>query len=270
MRWLEAIESRLEFLAFPGLFKWLTMIGVVVFACQWANPTLPETLAFDRGKILQGEVWRLVSFAFTPAGSFPFSAFGALILVFATMISFLISDSLEGEWGPTRVTLYLLTAFIGLIVGQFLLGSSQLPAGRYLYTSMFLAFATCFPRYEFRLFLILPVQVRWLGWLAFAGMILSVVLSPAMLFVVIPALIPYAIWVLPNYVQAKKSVVENAGRKREFSRKSAPEREEFNRCVVCGKTDLSDPDLTFRTLADGSEYCLKHLPPAVGSEVPKP
>ena len=39
----------------------------------------------------------------------------------------------------------------------------------YFLGSVFLAFATLFPDVTFRLFLILPVKVKWLGWLTVTG-----------------------------------------------------------------------------------------------------
>ncbi|MEM9238018.1 MAG: hypothetical protein AAGB14_14695, partial [Verrucomicrobiota bacterium] len=260
MRWLNSLENRLQWVAFPGLFKYLTMLGVVIFAWQWIDPTVVERIAFDRDKILSGEVWRIISFAFAPAGTFSISIFGVLFLFFAVMIAFLINDSLEEVWGPTRTTLYLLTAIVGLTIGMFLFDPGTLPAGRYIYSSMFLAFATYFPNYEFRLFFILPVKVRYLGWLTLALMILSGLLSPVMLCVVIPTLIPYALWVLPAELRGQAALAKAAKRRQEFTLSQLPEHSAFHRCAVCNKTEHDDPDIEFRTMADGTEYCVECLP----------
>lgn len=260
MRWLNSLENRLQWVAFPGLFKYLTLLGVTVFAWQWVDPTVVERIAFDRDKILGGEVWRIISFAFTPAGSFAPSLFGALFLFFAVMISFLINDSLEEVWGATRTTLYLLTSIVGLTIGMFLFDPGTLPAGRYIYSSMFLAFATYFPNYEFRLFFILPVKVRYLGWLTLGLMIFSGLVSPVMLCVVIPTLIPYALWVLPAELRGKADLAKAAKRRQQFSLAQQPESAAFHHCEVCHKTEHDDADLEFRTMLDGTEYCVEHLP----------
>jgi len=260
MRWLEKLEARLHWLAVPGLFKWLTLLGVIVFAWQWVDPAVPLRIAFDRDRILSGEFWRLFSFAFSPAGNLPFSVLGVVFLFFATMIAFLISDSLEEVWGPTRTSLYLITAWAGLVVGQFILDPPPLPNGGMIYTSMFLAFATLFPTYEFRLFFIIPIQVRWLGWLAFGWMILQVLLAPIMICIVLPVLIPYGLWVLPSFLRERKALADSAVRRRRFNSAQASEAEPFHRCASCGRTEHDDPDLEFRTFPDGTEYCLEHLP----------
>ena len=34
----------------------------------------------------------------------------------------------------------------------------------------------------------------------------------------------------------------------------------FHRCHVCGRTEVTNPDLAFRIASDGEEYCQTHLP----------
>lgn len=260
MQWLTSLEKRLQWIAFPGLFKYLTLLGVVIFAWQWVDPTVVERISFDRDKILSGELWRIISFAFAPTGTFSFGIFGVLFLFFAVMISFLINDSLEEVWGPTRTTLYLLTSMVGLVIGMFIFDPGPLPAGRYLYTSMFLAFATYFPNYEFRLFFFLPVKVRYLGWFALGMMLVSGFGAPVMFCVIIPTLIPYVLWVLPAEIQGKAELANATKRRKKFTGSQRSETEAFNTCSECQRTDLSDPDLQFRTMFDGTEYCIDHLP----------
>jgi hypothetical protein len=260
MRWLESIERRLGWLAIPGLFKSLALLGVLVSAVSWINPEVASTIAFDRNLILKGQVWRLVTFAFAPMGVFDFSVFGVVFLIFATLIAFLVSDSLEEVWGTARTTLYLLTAWAGLAIGPMLLNPGSLFIGTYLYATMFFAFATYFPRYEFRLFFFLPVQVRWLAWVLFALLILSLLAQPSLISVLAPTLLPYAIWILPKFLRERKNLAEAAARRRSFESKALPEDDAFHRCETCGRTERTDPQLDFRTMLDGTEYCMDHLP----------
>lgn len=261
MRWLDCLEDRLHWLGFPGFFKYLALTGVVVTASFWLNPGIEEALRFDRDLILKGEVWRLFGFALAPMGLFGFGAFGILFLYFATMIAFLVNDSLEEVWGPTRTTLYLLATIFGLVGGQFMLGQSLPSTGFHLYNAMFLAFATYFPSYEFRLLLILPVQVRWLAWLSLGLMVFSVISQPLMIWLVFPTLLPYAIWVLPGFVKNRKSLAEATVRRRKFEAASAPD-EAFHRCAVCNCTERDGDHFEFRTYPDGTEYCTECLPEA--------
>lgn len=260
MRWLEKLEERLDWIAFPGLFKYLTYIGAVVFAWQWADPGAAEAIAFDRDKILAGEFWRVASFVFAPMGTFAFGAIGVLFLFFALMIASLISNSLEEVWGPTRTTLYILVAWLGLVVGQFVFNPPSTMSGVYLYNSLFFAFATYFPRLEFRLFLFLPVQVRFIAWFLLAMLVLSVLANLRNLGLMLPTLLPYALWVLPNHVAERRLVADSAARRRDFAAAQAGEDEAFHRCAVCHRTERDDSRLDFRVMPDGTEYCVEHLP----------
>lgn len=258
MRWLERIENRLHWLAFPGLFKWITLLGAVVFASQIANPDIAAAVAFDRESILAGEWWRVVTFIFDPG--IGFGTFGALFFVFAVMIAFLIDNSLEQVWSTTRLTLYVLACWVSLAVALWFFPVPTGGAGRYLYMSMFFAFATYFPKHEFLMFLIIPVQVRFLAWLALAMLVISCLSFPPAFLLLFAVTLPYALWVLPEFVQKRKTLAEAGIRRRRFKAKSLPEEDAFHRCAECGRTEISNPDLDFRTMMDGTEYCVDHLP----------
>ena len=264
MRWLERLEDRLHWLAIPGLFRFLALTGVVTFAAQWIYPDIAGALAFDLRKILAGEVWRIVTFVFSPQGIFGFNAIGALFLYFAVMIAFLINDSLEQLWGSTRLTLFILTGWFGLIIGQTILGLflpvSFPDAGLYLYLTTFFAFATYFPKVEFYIFFIIPIQVRWLAWIGFVFLAYSALTSYIAALMIVPALMPYALWVLPGFVRNRKNLAYAASRRKNFEAKQIPEQEAFHRCATCNRTEHDSPDLEFRTFPDGTEYCLDHLP----------
>jgi hypothetical protein len=260
VRWLEKLERRLDWIHFEGLFKYLTFLGVIVYACQWVRQDFALMLNFDREKILSGEVWRILTFPFAPMGLRQLTPFGALFLFFAVRISFLISDSLEGAWGATRTTLYILTAWTALVISHFIFEPSSLTSGRSVYISLFLAFATLFPRVEFLMFFLFPVQVRIFGWLVGVVMLLDAFVSPASLFITIPVLIPYALWVLPDVIHGRKSLVKAAQRRRKFNVASVPEAATFHRCETCQRTERDSEDLQFFTLPDGKEYCEDHLP----------
>ncbi|MCW1884313.1 hypothetical protein OKA04_06190 [Luteolibacter flavescens] len=261
MRWLDKIERRFDWLHFPGLFKYLTFLGVIAYACQWTRPDFAAMLDFDRAKILSGEVWRVFTFLFAPMGMQRFTPIGVLFLFFAVRISFLISDSLEEAWGSTRLTLYILTAWVGLAVSQFIFDPGLLASGSMLYISLFLAFATLFPRVEFALFFLIPVQVRILGWITGILMLLNVFRDPSNLAITVPTLLPYLLWVLPDVIHGRKSLVKAAERRRKFQVASRVDSQAFHRCETCGRTERDSGDLEFYTLPDGKEYCSEHLPP---------
>jgi hypothetical protein len=261
VRWLDRIERRLDWLHFPGLFKYLTFLGVIAYALQWPNRNMVAMLDFDRAKILSGEVWRLFTFLLVPMGMRAFSPLGVFFLFFAVQIAFMVSDSLEEAWGTTRTTLYILVGWMGLLISQFVFVPFSLASGLLLYSSMFFAFATLYPRVELMLFFILPVQVRILAWLQAIVLLLMILTSPSALVLVFPAMLPYLLWVLPDFIHGRKSLVKAAHRRRKFQVASGPESQAFHRCEACGRTERDSDELQFYTLPDGKEYCQEHLPP---------
>jgi hypothetical protein len=261
VRWLEKIEPYFDWLHFQGLFKYLTFLGVIAFACQWANPNIAQMLAFDREKILSGEVWRVVTFIFTPMGVPAFWSVGVVLLFFATRIAFLVSDALESEWGSTRTTLYILVGWLGLLVSHFIFDMPSYLSGTTLYASLFLAFATLFPKLELSMMLLMPVQVRIFGLITGVIMLFNAILHPSTLLTTVPVMIPYLLWVLPGVIYGRKSLVKAAQRRRKFQIASRPESQAFHRCDSCGRTERDSEDLEFYTLPDGKEYCQQHLPP---------
>ena len=262
MRWLDSIERRLEWLSFPGLFKYLTFLGVIAYACQWARPDIGQVLDFDHEGIFQrGEVWRIFTFIFTPMGSGGFTPIGVIMLFFAVMVSFLISDSLEAAWGPTRTTLYVLLSWFATAASQMLFDPQWAGAGMMLYSSLFFAFATLFPKVEFALFFIIPVQVRFLAMIGAFFLAMAALSSLSSLQVILPAMLPYFLWVLPDIIRGRKSLVASAQRRRTFSVSKLPEAVPFHVCEVCRRTERDSADLEFFVMPDGKEYCSEHLPP---------
>jgi hypothetical protein len=262
VRWLDALERRMEWLSFPGLFKYLTFLGVIAYACQWARPDIGQILEFDRQRIFEDkEIWRIFTFIFAPMGMQSFSAVGALFLFFAVMISFMISDSLEQAWGPTRTTLYILVAAVGMAICQLVVAPEAKGGGNFLYSSLFFAFATLFPKVEFVLFFLIPVQVRFLAMITGVLLAIGCFMWPPLLWLVIPAMLPYGLWVLPDLVRGRKTLTQAASRRRKFTVAKGPGNEPFHVCEVCRRTEHDPADLEFFVMPDGKEYCSEHLPP---------
>jgi hypothetical protein len=110
------------------------------------------------------------------------------------------------------------------------------------------------------MFLLCPVQVRIFGWITGVLLLLNGLINPTSLFLTVPALIPYALWVLPDVIHGRKSLVKAAQRRRKFNVASVPETSTFHRCETCRRTERDSEDLQFFTLPDGKEYCEDHLP----------
>lgn len=270
MNWLHRLQRHLEPLAIPNLTLILIAGMVATALLSAADPRIGAMLELIPGRVMRGEVWRLVTFLFTPAVGI--TADPVSILFFVMFLGFLhtMGTALEATWGTARYTLFvLLSVFASLVsalLGGWLFGADAVGSNLYLYGSIFLAFAWLFPEYEILLFFVLPVKVKWLALLtvvatAFqfaaglgrftAGGWLTCVL-------ILAAHANLALFIGPDVV-ARLRHRPAGGRLPSRFRAAAPPR---HTCVVCGATNLSHPDRDFRYCpeCDGTPaYCNEHL-----------
>ncbi len=232
----------------------------LVYLLQVFRPDIGALLEFDRARILSGELWRVVTFLFSSSGFAGTGMLGVLFLFFMVMIAFMMSDALEGAWGVFKTTLFHYCGVLGLIVANFLLPSAMAGSGFLIYGTSFLAFATLFPRIEFLMFFILPVQVRFLAMIQ-AGMMLLAVLGNWLL-------LPFFLLGCANYLifagipalRGTARTIESKQRRKRFNSAKETDEHAFHTCASCDRTDVTDPGLEFRVGSDGREYCAEHLP----------
>lgn len=258
MTLLDRLEKRFGWLAFPGLLRFYAIFHGIVYVLQWFRPDLGKLLEFDLGRIMAGELWRTVTFLIASSGSIGAGVFGILATLFFIMVAFMMSDALEEAWGVFRTTLFHLTGFMGLILANFLFPTLMPESGTLIYGAAFFAFATLFPKVEFLLLFILPVQVRFLAWLNVGIWLLAVLRDWRMLPFLLLGYLGYLIFAgVPALLGMRRggSLVPPVT---PFRRKA--EVEAFHSCAVCQRTEVSDPGLEFRVGADGREYCQEHLP----------
>ena len=181
---------------------------------------------------------------------------GPLFMALAWYVFYLMSNALEAYWGSFRYTAYVLlwlvsTCLFGMIAPNQSYSSVSLDY------SVFFAFAYLFPNFEFRLYFILPVKVKWLGWIG-AGLLALMVFGSGFPYGLVPLgmMSNFAIFFgkdIVDTMRAKKRRVAFEAKTREDARTP------FHRCGVCGATDLSRPDLNFRYRGDDAicEECLE-------------
>ena len=116
-------------------------------------------LAFIPGMIMEGQIWRVISFVFIPPAS------SMLFIFFVLYFYYMIGTTLENEWGSFKFNLYYLFGMVGTIIAAFITGYGT---SFYLNLSLFLGFAYLFPDVEVHLFLILPIKIKWLAYLNWA------------------------------------------------------------------------------------------------------
>ena len=142
----------------PNLMKFLVGIMAVVFVLDlFSNGYASYMLYFNAELVLQGELWRLVTWMFLPTN-------GSLFWIFISLsFYYFIGTSIEEYWGTAKFTLfYLACAVLMVVFGMISILWSPLPvvSSGNLNQILFLAFATLYPDALIRVYLILPVKAK--------------------------------------------------------------------------------------------------------------
>jgi hypothetical protein len=255
MSWLDKLERRLGFIAIPGLTRILVGFSALVFGLAWLMPGFISMLNLDPGRILHGEVWRLLTYIFIPTTLSPWW------VLFALWFLWWIGEGLERAFGPFRLTLYFFVGMVGTTAAAFFLGSEF--SNRMLMASLFYAFARFYPDEVIYVLFILPVKIKWLAWFFGAFLLVEFFMnSNSYRLSLVAALSNYLIFFGPEIYRQARHRSEVGTRRRRFESDARGETEPLHKCAVCGATELSDPNLDFRVALDGEEYCMAHLPRA--------
>ena len=257
---LGQLERRFGGLSFPGFLRYYALLHALVYLLQLVRPDIGGLLEFNRSKIFAGEIWRVVTFLFSSSGLVAPGGMGLVMMVFLVMIAFMMSAALEDAWGVFKTTLFYACGVLGLIVGNLLLPQVMAGSGFLIYGASFLAFATLFPKVEFLLFFIVPVQVRWLAWLQAAGLVLAATGDLRLVPFFLLGYANYLIFAGLPALRGTARVLEAAQRRRRFTAASGPTAAAFHSCAACARTEVTDAGLEFRVGGDGQEYCADHLP----------
>ena len=244
------------------------------------SQTLYALLCFNREAILRGQVWRLFSYVFT------FSASNILMTAVSLICYFSLGRAMENLWGTLRFNLFYLTGVVLMDLFCLIFGGNA--STYYLNLSLLLGYATMYPNTHFLLFFIIPVKA-WI--LALFYMVMT--FSDVILYT-ISGIIPHNIYplvALANYfLFFGKDVVNvipltwrlNARRLFKKKNKGAPKKtgtipfsagsyqastatvkQPYNhKCTVCGRTDVTNPELEFRycSRCNGYHcYCEDHI-----------
>ncbi len=250
MKLLDSLEKRFGNLALRNVVLGVVVAQLVVYALMLSGQLSIGSLVLNPFFVVEGgEFWRLVTFIICP----PFlaeGAFDALFLGFFWFIFWMMGRNLEDQWGVFRFNLYLaagvLFTLAGTFTGYFIAPDPLIYVSpRFLFTSVFLAFAVLNPEMEFRVYFILPVKVKWLAWLVGAFAVLGIVLQPSW-GGKLAALGPFINFLLFFRWEVAASAKSSIRRRKHEAAIKASEEEPFHQCTQCGATDRSHPERAFR------------------------
>ena len=276
----------------PNLMLYVVLGNALVylFTMTSGNLALYNALCFDRNLILQGQVWRLFSYVFT---SFSFRS-NFLLMAISYLCYFSLGRALESSWGTFRFNLFYLSGVLLMDLFAMLLGGILIQSGNTLYSfaslysgmghylnlSLFLAYATMSPDSGFLLFFIIPVKAWIFGLIDIALTLYEVFTLSYPLFCFPHNIFPLV--AILNYLLFFGKDVLNllppSWRMKVKGRRSSPKpkviqfhraqeagstKEPYtHRCTVCGRTDISNPDLEFRYCSRCNGYycyCSDHI-----------
>lgn len=263
----------------PNLMMFVSIGTLIMWIFMQIDPSnvLYYFLRFDRDLILQGQVWRLLTYIFIPQSSG--------IWLFLLLIAYYsIGRMVESVWGTLKFNLFYFCGVLLMDIGGLLLGTNA--STYYLNLSLFVALATLYPDNRVLLMYIIPLKMKYLAWFYLLISAIDIIqgdLSP--LF----ALLNYFIFfgrsclnVLPggDRVGSKKmnfgyrtNSKAGANWAKTYQQRSAASHTTQpkkvvnaatyrHKCTVCGKTDVSNPELEFRYCSKCSGYycyCQDHI-----------
>ncbi len=259
----------------PNLMLYISLGTALVYLfTQFSgNLFLYSLLCFDRELILQGQVWRLISYPLT------YMTGNLLLTAISLFCYYSIGRAMENLWGTLRFNLFYLSGVLMMDIYCMIFGGTA--DVYYLNLSLFLSYATMFPDAHFLLFFIIPVKA-WIFALLDLILVLFGLITypfPHNLFSVISLanyflffgkdvlnVIPLSWRINAKRLFKKKpkgaKVVPfpNAG---SYEATTAAVKEPYtHRCTVCGRTDVSDPELEFRYCSRCKGYhcyCIEHI-----------
>lgn len=283
MNTLDCLEKRFGRFAIPNVMRIFTVIYAIGLVLWIINPTAYVLyLALNPSAILRGQVWRLVTWLLFPPG------YGENIIetvVYGLMglyFYYWVGGMLEQSWGRFRFNFYLFLGILFHITAAFLVNFVMrgfvLITPSALNLSLFLAFALTYPNLQIYFMGLFPVRAIYLAVLYVGIELYYFIMGTAGSRVaILLSLLNLGLYL--HWSGALKKLLQGAGagqnsgagerRVRILSvdaarrkKEAASEKKARHCCTVCGRTELTNPELEFRYCSKckgDHEYCSDHL-----------
>ena len=255
--------------------------GIDVFKYLYLNPQLI---------IDNFQIWRLFTWVLVPSGSG--NIFIELLLLY---FFYMISQSVESAWGTYKYNVYIFSGILYTILSAFIIYFVELILGNpffmyggyystyYITMSIFLALAATFPDNQILVFFIIPIKMKYLGIiyvviLIYQSLVYLVSGQWAAIVVMFASLLNFIIFYFTqkkklhmppvsfngaSRMKKKQVTYGSTGSSKNTGRtQSTGNQISRHKCAVCGKTDITHPDASFRfcSKCNGNyEYCEMHL-----------
>lgn len=257
----------------PNLMLYIVLGNAVVYLMSLITNSnfLYQLLYFDRSLILQGQIWRLFTYALTYNGG------NLLITAIALLCYYSLGKSIENIWGTLKFNLFYLTGIVMMDIYCLIFGGYA--SVSYLNMSLFLSYATLYPDAHFLLFYIIPIKAWVFALVDLVLVLVNLFTSPFPYnFFSVISLANYFLFfgkdVLNVIPQSWRTNARRLFRKQPKAKvirfdagsyqasNASPKAPYTHRCTVCGRTDVSDPQLEFRYCSRCKGYycyCEDHI-----------
>lgn len=264
----------------PNLMLYIVIANVATYLLSGfssAGSGIYALFSYSVSGIMQGQIWRLITFVFIPMDSSPF------FLLITCYFYYWIGSVLERQWGTAKFTIYYLSGVfltvLGFTLACLITGSTGASIGGtyYINLAMFFAFAVLYPEARVLLFFFIPVRMKILAIIdacLFAFDIFSFLAAGNFAGAILPivALLNFVVFFWPEMLaflklerhQTKQAAhFHNTVRAQQRQEQNVQQAQGYHRkCCVCGRTDASDPELEFRYCSKCAGYhcfCSEHL-----------
>ena len=283
---LDKLEKKLGKYAINNLIVYLLCgygIGyLLLFGQRFTGVPYLSFMTLEPQLILQGQVWRVISWVLVPPSSL------SLWTIIMFMLYYQLGSVLERTWGAFKFNVYILGGIIFTVLGAFIVyfffppllgGVIPLSIGQYFSTyyinlSIFLAFSACFPDMQVLLYFIIPIKMKWMSifYLAIVGFNVFQYVRAGEWCAAVPIIASllnfFIFWLMTR--KYNRYNPKEIHRRAEFKRQATPPRSTYrdgtpiakHKCAVCGRTEITNPELEFRfcSKCNGNyEYCSDHL-----------
>jgi hypothetical protein len=294
---INKLERKFGKYAIPHLVNYLIGGYILGYLLQFGGMTTGTAflsyMHLDPYMILHGQVWRIITWVLIPPEQ------NMLFAVIMMIFYWQLGTALERAWGTFRFNFYMFGGIICSVLGallvygiysisligtpemstyQMVLGSSisAFFSTNYINLSIFLAFAMTYPEEQILLYFFIPIKMKWLGFVyaAFIGFDVFTAIYArnwGVVIAIVASLTNFLIFFLMTRDFRRYSPKEFQ-RKRNFQRAYRANTDSFrkageagtarHKCCICGRTELTNPELEFRycSKCNGAyEYCSDHL-----------
>lgn len=257
MSLLDKLERVFGRIAIPNLSLYIVVGQVFVLMAYLFERVSLRAIVFYPALVLDGEWWRILTFMFIVP--IPQGTLGFVFTAFGWYLFYLMGSALEGFWGTFRFNAFLFISY-ALTVALAFVTPGYPVTNTFILLSVFLAFAYLNPDFELVLFFILPVKIKWLALIAWLmNLVLFVRGNLADRLQIAASVVAFFVFFGADMLRTLQHRQRTSARRAERAVEEAQPR---HVCFVCGKNDLTHPQLDFRycsKCAGDQCYCPEHI-----------